>query len=424
MKRSASRSLYQKALSCFPGGVNSPVRAFKAVGGVPLFIEKAQGAKLRDADGNELIDYVMSWGALILGHAAPAVVRAVSKAARLGTSYGTPTRAENLLAEEIKKTIPSVERLRFVSSGTEAAMSAVRLARGFTGRSKIVKFEGGYHGHHDSFLVKAGSGVATQGLSDSAGVPGAFARETLVCPYNDYETFDRILRRHTGQIAAVIVEPVAANMGVVPPEPFFLESLRARTVKEGILLIFDEVITGFRLGYGGAQARYGVKPDLTCLGKIIGGGLPLAAYGGRKEIMAQVAPLGPVYQAGTLSGNPVAVAGGLAALRELKKADYGVLEKKTETLCRGLSDVFSEKNISFSLNRAGSLFTVFFCEGPVRDFKGAKRSNARSYARFFHGLLERGIYFAPSPFEAQFVSFSHASAHLAKTIKAASEISF
>jgi glutamate-1-semialdehyde 2,1-aminomutase len=413
-----SKKLFRDARRYFPGGVNSPVRAFGAVGGSPLFIKKGRGSTIWDEDGNRFCDYVMSWGALILGHAAPVVVRAVLRAARDGSSFGAPTKAETALANEISRAIPSIKKLRFVSSGTEAAMSAVRLSRGFTQRNLVVKFEGCYHGHADSLLVKAGSGVATLGLPGSAGVTASLSRETIVCPFNDIAYFRRVIARHGRSIACVIIEPVAANMGVVLPREGFLQEVRRLTRRNGIVLVFDEVITGFRLHYGGAQDLYNVEPDLTCLGKVIGGGLPIGAYGGRKDIMSGVAPEGNVYQAGTLSGNPVAVAAGLAALGELKRKDYSAFNRKAEVFAREIGERLKSCGQKVVVNRAGSLFTVFFTDRPVVDFKTARTSDTDLFRRYFWHMLRRGVNLSPSQFEAQFLSFSHSDQDLARTLDA------
>lgn len=417
-----SRKLYKAALRYFPGGVNSPVRAFGAVGGAPLFIKKGTGSRIVDEDGNAYVDYVMSWGALILGHAAPEVVKAVQTTVKDGSSFGAPTKRETELARTITDAVPSIEKLRFVSSGTEAAMSAIRLSRGFTGRDKIVKFDGCYHGHSDSLLVKAGSGAATLGIPGSKGVPRDLSRQTIVCPYNDIGYFRRVVAKYGSRIACVIVEPVAANMGVVVPDPSFLPELRKLTSRHGILLVFDEVITGFRLHFGGVQNIYNIRPDLTCLGKIIGGGLPIGVYGGRKEIMDCVAPSGGVYQAGTLSGNPVAVAAGLATLKALKHKDYAALAKRTEFLCRGLSERFKAGKAGITINRFGSLFTLFFTSQRVTDFRSAKTSNVKKYAAYFRSMLKQGVYLPPSQFEAQFLSFTHTDQDVAKTLRAAQTI--
>ncbi len=418
-----SHEVFQRSLRYLPGGVNSPVRAFRAVGGEPVVIARGEGPYLYDVDGNRYVDYVCSWGALILGHAHPAVVEAVRLAAERGTSYGTPTEAEADLAQLIVEAVPSVESVRFVNSGSEATMSALRLARAFTNRNKIVKFEGSYHGHADGLLVRAGSGVATLGLPDSPGVPASYAQETLVARYNDVESVERLFERHAGEIAAIIVEPVAGNMGVVAPQPGFLESLREITRREGALLVFDEVITGFRVAYGGAQSLFGVAPDLTCLGKIIGGGLPVGAYGGRRDIMEMLAPLGPVYQAGTLSGNPLAMAAGLATLRELRAPGfYERLETPSAKLVEGVGRAAARAGVPLRLNRVGSMRTPFFVDAPVTDYESARRADTVRYARFFHAMLERGVYLAPSQFEAVFMSSAHGDEEIDATITAAKTV--
>jgi glutamate-1-semialdehyde 2,1-aminomutase len=405
---SASESLFERAQRVMPGGVNSPVRAFGAVGGSPFFVARAEGARIVDADGRSYLDFLGSWGPLILGHAAPVIVEAVSEALRRGTSYGAPTPGEVEMAEAITGAYPSMEMLRLVSSGTEAAMSAIRLARGATGRDVIVKFEGCYHGHADSLLVKAGSGGATFGVPDSQGVPAALAALTLTAPYNDLEAMRRLFRDRGGEVAAVIVEPVAGNMGVVPPTSGFLAGLRELCTAHGALLIFDEVITGFRVARGGAQALYGVRPDLTCLGKIIGGGLPVGAYGGARAVMSRVAPLGAVYQAGTLSGNPLAVAAGLATIRALAEPGvYERLERLGRQLERGMAEAATSAGIPLTVNRVGSMLTAFFTEAPVTDYASAKRADTKRYASFFHGMLEHGVFLAASQFEAAFVSLAH-----------------
>ncbi len=415
-----SRAVFAAAQHYLPGGVNSPVRSFKAVGGDPVVVAEASGTRLTDVDGNSYIDYCGSWGPLILGHADPAVVAAVSAAAARGTTYGAATEAEVALARLVCESVPSIEMVRFVSSGTEATMSALRLARAYTGRSKIVKFEGGYHGHADGLLVQAGSGVATLALPDSAGVPAAYAAETLLCPYNDMAAIAALFEQRGAEIAAVIVEPVAANMGVVPPAAGFLERLRELSSAAGALLIFDEVITGFRVGLGGYQALAGVTPDLTCLGKVIGGGLPVGAYGGRLEVMALVAPLGPVYQAGTLSGNPLAMAAGLATLAAIARPGFfEALEVKAARLAAGLSEAAAQQGLSLQLNRVGSLMTAFFTDAPVTDYASARRADGGRYARFFHALLDAGVYFPPSQFEAAFVSAAHTEAEIDATLAAA-----
>jgi len=420
MDTTRSSELFEEAQRYIPGGVNSPVRAFKAVGGGPLFIDRGRGPHIWDVDGNKFIDYVGSWGPLILGHAHPLVVQAVEKAAERGTSFGATTEAEIELAKMIVNAVPSVEMVRLVSSGTEAVMSAIRLARGYTGRDKIVKFEGGYHGHSDSLLAKAGSGVTTLGIPDSAGVPGTLTADTLVLPYNDIDAARMLFEAIGPEIACVIIEPVAGNMGVVIPKPGYLADLRELTRKYGIVLIFDEVITGFRLSYGGAQELYGVVPDMTTLGKIIGGGLPLGAYGGRREIMEQVAPIGPVYQAGTLSGNPVAVAAGIETLRVLRDRDpYAELEAKTATLGDALASATEQSGIDLQVNQIGSIMTAFFTQEAVDDYATAKTSDTQRYAAFFRGMLEQGIYLAPSQFEAAFVSTAHTDEDISRTIEAA-----
>jgi glutamate-1-semialdehyde 2,1-aminomutase len=415
-----SHEAFQRSLRYLPGGVDSPVRAFRGVGGEPVVIARGEGPYLYDVDGNRYVDYVCSWGALVLGHAHPAVVEAVQRAAERGTSYGAPTEAEANLAQLIVEAVPSIEMVRFVNSGTEATMSALRLARAFTDRDKIVKFEGCYHGHADGLLVRAGSGVATLGLPDSPGVPASYAQETLVARYNNVASVEALFERHGDEIAAVIIEPVAGNMGVVPPQPGFLESLREVTRRAGALLVFDEVITGFRVAYGGAQSLYGVTPDLTCLGKIIGGGLPVGAYGGRRDIMEMLAPLGPVYQAGTLSGNPLAMAAGLATLRELQSPGfYERLDALSAKLVEGVARAAKSAGVSLWLNRVGSMRTPFFTDAPVTDYASARRADTERYARFFHAMLERGVYLAPSQFEAVFMSSAHSEREIADTVAAA-----
>ena len=420
MKTTASKKLFEAALRVFPGGVNSPVRSFKAVGTLPHFIARARGAKLYDADGNAFVDYVMSWGPLILGHAPVPVVKALVRAAARGTSYGAPTTHEVTLAEMIVEAVPSMERVRLVNSGTEAVMSAIRLARAYTGRDAILKFEGCYHGHADSLLVRAGSGAMTLGIPDSPGVPADLARHTFTAPYNDITAVERLLEAHRGNFACVIVEPVAGNMGVVPPHPDFLNRLRDLTHHYRIVLVFDEVLTGFRVAYGGAQARYGVTPDLTCLGKIIGGGLPVGAYGGRADLMKLIAPEGPVYQAGTLSGNPLAMTAGIETLKLLKKSGvYRQLEERGRQLGDGLNRTAREAGIAATLNRVGSMMTLFFTPGPVTDYASAKKSDTQAFAKFFRAMLSQGIYLPPSQFEAAFLSTAHTPADLNKTLKTA-----
>lgn len=421
LNRRGSDKLFTEARRYIPGGVNSPVRAFRAVGGRPLFISKGQGSHIYDVDGNAFIDYVCSWGALILGHAHPRVVAALKDVIENGSSFGAPTERETLLARMITSAMPSMQLVRFVNSGTEATMSALRLARAFTVRDKILKFSGCYHGHSDSLLAKAGSGVATLGLPDSAGVPGAYTRNTIVAAYNNLEGVKRIFGRFGEQIAAIIVEPVAANMGVVPPKPGFLKGLRRISDDNGSLLIFDEVITGFRLAYGGAQGIYGVTPDLTCLGKIIGGGLPVGAYGGRKDIMELAAPLGPVYQAGTLSGNPLAMAAGIEALSILHEpGTYEKLDVRATLLAQGLERAAAKDGVKLSVTRVGSILTPFFNLGDVIDYDSALSSDTDLYARFFNHMLEQGIYLPPSQFEAVFTSLAHTEEDIEKTLAAAS----
>ena len=419
MKRRRSTELYRKALENIPGGVNSPVRAFKAIGIPPTFIDRGKGSKLWDVDGNEYIDYVGSWGPMILGHAHSKVIGALKKAAPKGTSFGAPTSLEVELASLVKKAFPSLELVRMVSSGTEAAMGAIRLARGYTGRDKILKFEGCYHGHGDSLLVKAGSGATTFGIPDSLGVPEDLAKHTLTAPYNDLAAVKNLIVQHPGQIACMIIEPIVGNMGVVLPEKGFLEGLRKVCDQEEIILLFDEVITGFRVAYGGAQELYGIQADLTCLGKIIGGGLPVGAYGGKRAIMEKVAPLGGVYQAGTLSGNPLAMTAGIETLKILQsKKVYQDLENKTSFLTDGILRCSKERGIPISINRATGLFTIFFAGGPVTDYQSAKTSDTGRFAQFFIYMMERGVYLPPSQFEAWFLSLAHTKQDLEKTIDA------
>jgi len=414
-----SRKLFARASTILPGGVDSPVRAFQAVGGTPLFISRASGARIRDVDGNTYIDYVMSWGPLLHGHAPRGLVRAISAAARTGTSFGAPSALEHELGARVRTLMPSLERVRFVSSGTEAAMSAIRVARAFTNRSRIIKFAGCYHGHADAFLVKAGSGALTLGIPTSPGVTPAVAADTLIAGYNDLASVDALIREHGTSIAAVIVEPIAGNIGVVPPAAGFLAGLRERCTANGTLLIFDEVISGFRAAAGGAQSVFDVSPDLTCLGKIIGGGLPVGAYGGRADVMSLVAPAGPVYQAGTLSGNPVAMTAGLWALERLKPRLYKDLARRGAILAAGLADAAREAGVPLQVNAFGSLLTPFFTNAAVRDYDSAVRSDTAAYATFFNAMLARGIYPPPSQFEAWFLSAAHTDRDIAKTIAAA-----
>jgi glutamate-1-semialdehyde 2,1-aminomutase len=420
MATSKSKRLFERARKLIPGGVNSPVRAFGSVGGVPPFVERGKGARIWDVDGNEYIDYVGSWGPLVLGHAHPSVLRAVRAAAARGTSFGAPTALEVELAGAIRDAMPSVERVRMVSSGTEATMSALRLARAATGRSRVLKFDGCYHGHADALLVGAGSGVATLGIPGSPGVPKAFTELTVQAPYNDLAAVAQAFERWGPELACVIVEPVAGNMGCVPPLPGFLEGLRELCDAHGALLVFDEVMTGFRVAWGGAQALHGVRPDLTCLGKIVGGGLPAAAYGGRADLMSRMAPEGPVYQAGTLSGNPLAMAAGLETLRLLARpGSYERLGALAQRLVAGLQSIADEHGVEFTSVAVGGMFGFFFHPGPVRNFEDAKKANAERFRAFFAEMLRRGVYLAPSPFEAGFVSLAHRAADLDQTLEAA-----
>lgn len=420
MNTARSAKLFAEAQQLIPGGVNSPVRAFRSVGGQPRFIARAKGSRLYDVDRNSYIDYVLSWGPMILGHAHPAIIKSIKKAAEHGTSYGAPTELEVLLAKDIRAAFPSMEKVRLVSSGTEAVMSAIRVARGFAKRDGVLKFEGCYHGHSDYLLAKAGSGLATLGIPDSPGVPADFVKHTLTAPYNDIRAVQHLIKEHRDQLGCVILEPIAGNMGVVPPAPDFLSALRQLTADHDIVLIFDEVISGFRVSYGGAQALYGIKPDLTVLGKIIGGGLPVGAYGGRKEIMDLIAPSGPVYQAGTLSGNPLAVTAGLATLKQLKtRRVYTQLEERSAALAKGIGEAAKKARVPLTQTRVGSMLTAFFTPGPVVDWNTAKQSDTKRYGQFFHRMLEQGIYFAPSQFEAAFLSTAHSAQDIEKTIKAA-----
>ena len=420
IKTTRSAKLFADAQQPIPGGVNSPVRAFLSVGGAPRFIKRAKGARLYDVDGNSYIDYILSWGPMILGHAAPAIIRTIKKAAANGTSYGAPTELEVTLARIINQAFPSMEKVRLVSSGTEAVMSAIRVARGFTKRDNILKFDGCYHGHGDYLLAKAGSGLATLGIPDSLGVPADFAKHTLTVPYNDIRAVQQIIKEQRNTLACIIVEPIAGNMGVVPPAQDFLRTLRRLTAENDILLIFDEVMSGFRVTYGGAQTLYGITPDLTVLGKIIGGGLPVGAYGGRKEIMNLIAPSGPVYQAGTLSGNPLAVSAGIETLKQLKvRGVYKKLEEKSAALAEGIGRAAKKAGIPLTQTRVGSMLGAFFTSGAVVDWNTAKLSDTKRYGQFFHKMLEQGIYLAPSQFEAAFLSTAHSTSDIEKTIKAA-----
>lgn len=424
MEHPQSARLFAEAERVIPGGVNSPVRAFKSVGGDPLFMQRGEGPYIFDVDGNRYLDHVLSWGPLIFGHAPPRIVEAITEAAKLGTSFGASTEAEVRLAQKIVSAVPSVEKVRLVSSGTEAVMSAVRVARGFTKRDKIIKFEGNYHGHSDGFLAKAGSGLTTLGLPDSAGVPVNLTRDTITLPYNDADALRAALLAHPGEVAAVMLEPVAGNMGVVTPRADFLHALRDLTRQDGALLLFDEVITGFRVAYGGAQELFGITPDLTALGKIIGGGLPLAAYGGRADIMDVVAPVGPVYQAGTLSGNPLAVAAGLAQLTLLEEAQgtlYTQMHRQMHYLAQSAKNTARKLGIPHRVNRLGSMMTLFFTDAKVVDFASAKTADTSRYGRFFRELLGRGVYFAPSQFEAAFTSAAHTDTQIEETARAVSE---
>ncbi len=420
MSREKSTQLYETARGVIPGGVNSPARSWGAVGGSPLFLTRGAGSRVWDADGNEYIDYVCSWGPLILGHANEQVVEAITQAAADGTSFGAPTERENEIAQLVVDAYESIDMVRFVNSGTEATMSALRLARAYTGRSKIVKFEGGYHGHSDALLVAAGSGALAHGVPDSAGVTASFAQDTLLGKFNDLSSVEVHFGAFPDDIACVIVEPVAGNMGVVPPQEGFLQGLRDLTEDNGALLIFDEVITGFRVEYGGAQQRYGINADITCLGKIIGGGMPVGAYGGSAEIMATVAPLGAMYQAGTLSGNPVAMAAGITTLKQLQEPGvYNSLGAKAASLAAGLQEVFADAEVPLRINRVGSMMTLFFNAGEVNGWETVSASDREGFGRFFHRMLEEGVYLPPSPFEAMFVSTAHSDADIEATLAAA-----
>ena len=414
-----SRKLFEQAARILPGGVDSPVRAFKSVGGTPLFVKKGSGSAIEDADGNRYVDYVMSWGPLIHGHAPRGLIKAITATAKRGTSFGAPSPLETTLGELVRELVPSMERVRFVSSGTEATMSAVRVARAFTRRDRLIKFEGCYHGHGDAFLVKAGSGATTLGIPTSPGVPAAVAADTLNARYNDLGSVSALCEAHGGQIAALIVEPIAGNMGLVPPGEGFLTGLRDLCTRHGIVLIFDEVISGFRASAGGAQELFGVRPDLTCLGKIIGGGLPVGAYGGRADIMELVAPAGAVYQAGTLSGNPIAMTAGIWALERLSPKLYKELARRGSMLAAGLADAARSAGVPVQVNAFGSLLTPFFTSAPVRDYSSALGANTSAYATFFRGMLTRGVYPPPSQFEAWFLSTAHTDRDVRKTIAAA-----
>ena len=416
------KSLFDEAKRYIPGGVNSPVRSFKAVGGYPVFIKQGRGSKIYGECGREFIDHCLSWGALILGHAHPKVTEALGHAIRNGTSFGAATKLETELAKLIVEAVPSIEQVRLTNSGTEAVMSAVRLARGYKKRDKIIKFEGSYHGHADYLLVKAGSGAATLGMPDSLGVPEDFTKHTILLPYNNIKEVEKIVKKYQKDIAAIIVEPVEANYGLILPRFAFLEGLRRITERYNVVLIFDEVITGFRLSYGGAQEFFNIKPDLTCLGKIVGGGLPIGAFGGKKEIMELLAPLGGVYQAGTLSGNPIATTAGIVTLNTLKENDiYEVLEKKTKKLCKGVKAKAEKYRIKLKINYIGSMFSIFFTDEDVVDYKTAKMQNLDLFKRFFHSLLKRGVYFSPSGFEVDFLSIAHTTEDIEKTLEVIDE---
>lgn len=420
METKTSEALFSEAQKWIPGGVNSPVRAFRSVGIPPRFIDHAQGSKIFDTDGNEYIDYVGSWGPMILGHCHPNVVKALSETVTKGLSFGAPTALEVELARKIVEAIPSLEMIRMVNSGTEATMAAIRVARGYTGRDKVIKFEGGYHGHGDHLLVKAGSGATTLGVPDSLGVPADFAKHTLTARFNDLNSVEALVDTYPDEVACIIVEPVAGNMGVIGPREGFLQGLRKICDERGIVLIFDEVMTGFRVAYGGAQSIYDVIPGMTCLGKIIGGGLPVGAYGGKREIMEHVAPLGGVYQAGTLSGNPLAMTAGLETLRVLEREGaYETLNQKVDFLCEGISQAANDCGIPVCCTHVGAMFTVFFTSSPVEDYGGAKNSDTEAFARYFVLMLERGIYLPPSQFEAVFVSLAHSQEDLERTVAAA-----
>ncbi|MFQ3542606.1 glutamate-1-semialdehyde 2,1-aminomutase [Halobacillus rhizosphaerae] len=413
---------YKEAVNLMPGGVNSPVRAFNSVNMDPIFMERGKGSKIYDIDGHEYIDYVLSWGPLILGHADDRVVEALKKTTELGTSFGAPTEIENKLAKLVTERVPSIEMLRMVNSGTEATMSALRVARGYTGRDKILKFEGNYHGHGDSLLIKAGSGVATLGLPDSPGVPESIAQNTITVPYNDLESARYVFEQYGDDLAAVIIEPVSGNMGVVPPDENFLQGLRTLTENNGTVLIFDEVMTGFRVGYNCAQGHFNVTPDMTCLGKVIGGGLPVGAYGGKREIMERVAPVGDIYQAGTLSGNPLAMTAGYETLSAMTEDQYAKISKKVDRLMEGFQEAATENNIPYTVNRAGSMVGFFFNQEPVTNFETASRSNLDMFARYYRGMIEEGIFLPPSQFEGLFLSAAHTDEDIERTIEAAKKV--
>jgi glutamate-1-semialdehyde 2,1-aminomutase len=423
MSRHKSEQLFAEALQFIPGGVNSPVRAFRAVGGQPFFAQKARGAHVWDVDDNRYVDYVGTWGPAILGHANPEIIKAVQAAAENGTSFGIPNPAEVTMAKLICSWVPSVQKVRMCNSGTEATMSAIRLARGFTQRDKIIKFDGCYHGHHDSLLVKAGSGALTFGYPDSAGVPAAFTQHTIVLPFNDEEAVNAAFAANIGQIAGIIIEPVPGNAGLYLPKPGYLEALRRITAEHGSLLIFDEVMTGFRLGRGGAQERFGITPDLSCFGKVIGGGLPVGAFGGRREIMDCLAPLGPVYQAGTLSGNPLAMAAGIAALQTIDATDaYSTLENIGQALELGMTEAAQQARVPMRFNRCGSMFCGYFTSEPVHNVSDALKSDRERFKKFFHGMLDGGVYLAPSQFEAGFISTAHGPEEIEHTLKTAAQV--
>jgi glutamate-1-semialdehyde 2,1-aminomutase len=414
-----SEKLFEQAKKLIPGGVNSPVRAFQSVGGTPLFIERAEGCRIFDVEGNDYIDYVGSWGPMIVGHAHPKVIEGLTRALSRGTSFGAPTELEIELARMVVEAVPSIEMVRMVNSGTEATMSAIRVARGYTGRDKIIKLEGCYHGHADGLLVKAGSGATTLGVPTSPGVPADYARNTITAPYNDLNAIEEIVSKEGNQIACIILEPLPGNMGVIPPKPGYLEGLRKLTAEKGIVLIFDEVMSGFRVAYGGVQERYGVRPDLTTLGKVIGGGLPVGAYGGKKEIMEQVSPSGPIYQAGTLSGNPLAMTAGIETLKILSRSGtYEILEKKTKMLCKGIESAFEKAGVPAFHTQVGAMFCTFFTGEEVTDYESASRSDTKRFGTYFHQMLTNRVNLAPSQFEAAFMSLAHTDEDIQQTIEA------